>query len=155
MNSLPFSTFQSIQYPMHVVSYIAAANPEMTQGLCNQFGLPCEEEGEAAQSLLEISAIDKQSLKQVFDIHPDKDLILELYADKKSNSFLNADGQGCGSCKLEKMLVKTNSADGEASFASKVGIPKDLHLPVALQTNTLLVMGIVSAFVIALVVYKK
>jgi hypothetical protein len=154
--SLPFLTFQSILYPMHPVEYIALANPVMAQELCYEFGLPCENEEAAAKSLLEISSVDNVSLKKVFDIHPDKDLILDLYNEKKSGSFLNASGgQGCNPCRLEKMLYKTNQADGEASYMPSMALPKDFSIPVAMQTNTLLVVGIVSAFVIAMVVYKK
>lgn len=139
-----------------VFDYIAYNRPAEVQDLCMSFGYPCDTHADATQSLITMTQDGGEpTLKEIMNLHPEKDLIIELFSEGGK-----AKRTTCPNCPIDNMMVKTNQADGGQSTMSA---PKempikgiDFHLPAMLQqTNTLLIMGIISAFVIAMVVYKK
>lgn len=147
--SLPFFNFNH----MHFCEYIAVNNPNEVQALCDNYQMPCETEAEAAQSLVEIASLDKRTLKEVLDIHPDKDVIIELFTTGKSEHFHNATGCGCDKCrKVNKMQHWIRQADGQTSTMGDF-FPSTLFKE--MQTNTLLIIGIAGVSLMALIVATR
>lgn len=149
--SLPFFNFQH----MHFCEYIAENNQVEVQQLCDNYQMPCETQEEAANSLVALAAMDNKTLKEVMEIHPDRDIIVELFGNGGSGgkgSFHNASGCGCDKCKkLDKMQHWIRQADGGTSTMGG-SFPHDLFS--GMPSNTLLILGIVGAFTLALVVAK-
>ena len=96
---------------MSVYQYIAETNPEVAYDVCARNGFTeifsVEELSDTLQS---IAASGESGLKQVLLIHPDKEVIIELF-EKKSEplqqqvvqrNFLNASGSS-------KIVTQTNA----------------------------------------------
>ncbi len=138
---------------MNVYEYIAEANPDGALKLCNRYGFfQINNQDELATCLLSIVAQDgnenaQNALKEVMELHPDKDTIIELFDKKKDESVVvtapvsTDSNKDCG-CSHNK------NADGgsrgvDATLASG-GISG-----IANQTNTYI---IVAALIISLAV---
>ena len=123
---------------MDVYGYIADANPYVAKGLCHKYGY--ETTGVRSKSDLGVclkQLVATQGQNAFIDMmenHPDKDVILELFANnaKPEVQYMNADGQGnnsgqsrgCGGCKGcgGNNDRQYSNADGSAAGNSNVTI---------------------------------
>lgn len=85
---------------MSVYRYIAEMRPKEANSICVKSGFADEKDTEALAYNLEnlVAYKGESALKNIFNIHPDKDAILELFQKKdeieiKSNGFVNAEGE--------------------------------------------------------------
>jgi hypothetical protein len=91
---------------MNVYHYIAENNPDAAFEVCKKYGyFQINSIDELANCLQNIVAQDGEgSFKEVMDLHPDKDVLIELFDKKKDDStpvvatpVANADGCSCKS----------------------------------------------------------
>ena len=91
---------------MNVYLYIAENNPDAAFEVCKKYGyFQINSIDELADCLQNIVAQDGEtSLKEVMDLHPDKDVLIERFDKKKDNTpvevtpvVANADGCSCKS----------------------------------------------------------
>jgi len=91
---------------MNVYHYIAENNPDAANEVCNKYGFfQINSIDELANCLQQIVAQDGEgSFKEVMELHPDKDVLIELFDKKKDETpavvtpqVLNADGCSCKS----------------------------------------------------------
>ena len=89
---------------MNVYHYIAENNPDAAFEVCKKYGyFQINSIDELANCLQNIVAQDGEgSFKEVMDLHPDKDVLIELFDKKKDDStpvvatpVANADGCSC------------------------------------------------------------
>ena len=136
---------------MNVYHYIAENNPDAANEVCKKYGFyQINSIDELADCLQHIVAQDgEESFKDVMELHPDKDVILELFDKKKEETLihqpqpqpivLGADGSSNCSC------VKS-SADGTTTPTSTVS-----------NTNLMILAGalIISISIISLIKSKS
>lgn len=69
---------------MNVYQYIAYSNPDAANQLCNKYGyFQIQSEEELAYCLQSIVARKGESaFKEIMELHPDKDVVLELFEKK-------------------------------------------------------------------------
>jgi hypothetical protein len=128
---------------MNVYHYIAQNNPDAANDICKKFGyFQINSIDELANCLQNIVAQDGESaLKDVMSLHPDKDVLIELFDKKKDEpttpvvlqnipTMAHADGCSCN-----------KSADGTPS-------------PMVNQTNMYILFGAVIVS-IAILSYNK
>jgi hypothetical protein len=131
---------------MNVYDYIANVNPDAANSLCKKYGYyQIENVEELAWCLKQIVADNgEESLKKIMELHPEKEVILELFEVKPEPKkeevsstpiMMNADGNkdcGCG--------CRYRSADGAASTG------------IASQTNMIILVAamIVSISIISM-----
>ena len=85
---------------MSVYQYVADNDPRGAEMIINSFGYEVTDRTNLGQSLTElVSQVGEPALKKVMEHHPDKDLILEIFAEKPSSC-----GCGCNKGKQEKFL---------------------------------------------------
>ena len=141
---------------MNVIEYIVASKPNEAAQVCQQNGQNPGTENDLINGLYDI--VDEQGpngFKKVLSIHPDKDIILENFAgNNNSNDFFrNANGGGksdCENCKLAGMLIKTNQANGGISTMMAASPYQNYNN----SKDNLLIIGIVSLVVIAVIIHK-
>ena len=117
---------------MNVYYYIAESNPDLAFGICNKYGFfQLNSTQELADCLEEIVASEgEDAFKEVMDLHPDKEVILELYDKKKEPEEpvkplqQNANGNGYNG---EFRRVRVNATGGNSSVVN--------------QTNTYILVG--------------
>jgi hypothetical protein len=89
---------------MNVYLYIAENNPDAAFEVCKKYGyFQINSIDELANCLQNIVAQDGEgSFKEVMDLHPDKDVLIELFDKKKDDTtpvvatqVANADGCSC------------------------------------------------------------
>ena len=116
---------------MNVYHYIAENNPDAAYELCKKYGyFQINSLDELANTLQHIVANDgEKSLKEVMALHPDKDILIEIFDKKKVEDtpvetappmkmMTGADGSNCG-CKT--------GADGSTTTTSTVN-KTDLYI---------------------------
>ena len=137
---------------MNVYDYIANVNPDAANNICRKYGYyQIENLEELAFCLRQIVADNgEESLKKIMELHPEKEVILELFEVKpepkkeeisSTPTMMNADGNkdcGCG-CGYRCGLNMRN-ADGSASTG------------IASQTNMIILVAamIVSISIISM-----
>ena len=132
--------------------YIALANPYEACELCTQYGLEVNAENpEGISDALSIIVAEngEAGLKDVMEIHPDKQVILELSA--KAKKFMNFNGTGhdgeCQNCGAEKFYHRTypNSPILMAASGDTTATTSAIQTQtgVMMQQSTLLVVGVV------------
>lgn len=88
---------------MDIYQYIAYSDPYLAKDVCNRFGFETNQartEDDMADALKQlVSEHGREALAAIVDVHPDKEVILELTGSKNSLS------KDCG-CK-DKKPVKT------------------------------------------------
>ena len=127
---------------MTVYEYIANVNPDAANSVCKKYGYyQIENTDELAWCLRQIVADNgEESLKKIMELHPEKEVILELFEVKpepkkeevsSKPNMMNADGNncgcgcGCGSCNNMK------NADGTASASTGVASQTNMIILVA------------------------
>ncbi len=114
---------------MTVYSYIAQSNPDAANAVCQKYGyLDVKDLNELAYCLEESVATNGEpALKDIMELHPDKDTIIELFdkkkvdADPEKKNFITAVApvvvpDDC-SCKNSKL-----GADGSAVLVNKTNL---------------------------------
>lgn len=124
---------------------IARRNPAESIAVIKSFGYKITDTSNLGRSLSELVANEGEpALIKVMSIHPDKDLILELFGTKeepkKSSCACGGGCSGCGSKKHDSFM------NASGNFANEQKDPKENTNILAHQTNAIL---IVSALFIA------
>jgi hypothetical protein len=140
---------------MSVYSYIAESNPNGAISVINSFGYDLTDSSNLGKSLSElVAAIGEPAFKKVMDLHPDKDVLLELYeSDSKSTKIGTV--CGCDRCRMRggnSDFMQYFNADGSGKFADE---KTSQSVNTTLMTNqTNLIFG-VSALLIAFAIILK
>jgi hypothetical protein len=142
---------------MNVFRYVAESNPNGAVQIINSFGYEVTSTSDLGKSLSELVAeVGEPAFKKVIDNHPDKDVILELYASNNSKDKEDK-GCGCDNCKNrqqnDKHLQYLN-ATGIGTFADEKpnNSTTNTHL-LANQTNVILVVS--ALFIATALILKK
>jgi hypothetical protein len=130
---------------MNVYEYIASVNPDAANSVCRKYGYyQIENIDELAWCLRQIVADNnEEGLKKVMELHPEKEVILELFEVKpepkkeevsSKPNIMNADGNNNCGCNMK-------NADGAAASTG-----------VASQTNMIILVAamIVSISIISM-----
>jgi hypothetical protein len=122
---------------MTIYEYIASNNPVGAKRVIESFGYKVINPKSMGDNLRMLVAQEGEpALKSVVDLHPDKELIIEIYGnEKESENFYGADGI------LQSAVLSNNQQQSD-------GNQKLAH-----QTNTLIVA--VSLLVVATLILKK
>lgn len=125
---------------------IAQRNPLGAEQVINSFGYEIIDRRNLGKSLNELVILKGEpALKKIMEIHPDKDIILELFSEKKPEKKPCSCGGNCGIHNKESYL---NATGAEAKA------PKDNSNVLAHQTNAILVVA--TLFIVtALILNKK
>jgi len=128
---------------MSVYKYIAELNSNQANDLCNQQGLPdASDSDELAGNLVAIVAQNGElALKKIMELHPDKDLILEMFRCSSCESKQQTQQIDAGITEVQPLAVRQLQSEDSYVNASGSGIAKN--------TNTII---LVSALVIALAI---
>lgn len=123
---------------MTIYDYIARNNPVGAKRTIESFGYKVVNPKNMGDNLRMLVAQEGEpALKSVVDLHPDKDLILEVYGEenKTQENFIGADGI------LQSAVLNNNQQQN------------DSNAKLAQQTNTLIVA--LSILVVAGLILKK
>jgi len=123
---------------MTIYDYIARNNPVGAKRTIESFGYRVVNPKSMGDNLRMLVAQEGEpALKSVVDLHPDKDLILEVYGEenKTQENFIGADGI------LQSAVLNNNQQQN------------DSNAKLAQQTNTLIVA--LSLLVVAGLILKK
>lgn len=143
---------------MNVYEYVAESNPRLTEQLMNSFNYDVIDTPDMGLSQL-VDTVGERALNKVMELHPDKEIILELFS--KSND--TKDGIcNCDGCKIRNrnnnddyMNYLNATGSGAVKPASTVA-PNDTstntHL-LANQTNVILVVS--ALFIATALILKK
>lgn len=141
---------------MNVFKYVAESNPNGAVQIINSFGYDVTSKSDLGKSLSELVAeVGEPAFKKVMDNHPDKDVILELYA---SEDVKHKDKEcGCDSCKNRTMMsdhLQYLNVTGSGKFADEKSSTSttNTHL-LANQTNVILVVS--ALFIATALILKK
>lgn len=131
---------------MNFYEYIAKTNPSGSKMVIQQFGYRVVDGRRMGENLRMLVAQEGEpALRAIAELHPDKDLILEVFAPKdgdcgckkKSESFLGADGTLASA-------VLNNNQQQQQSDSTKL----------AMQTNAMLIAATI-IIAAAIIVTKK
>lgn len=130
-----------------VFSLIANENPDAANQICAQYGYDtCESQDEMAASLQEISnEYGVPAFKQIMAIHPDKDIILDLFRS-------TTQAPGCANChRMDTALHQTNTISAANGTAGTMAPSNNTNQQQSywqlVETNKLLVIGLVTGIV--------
>ena len=115
---------------------IARRNPRGAEMVITSFGYEIVDKRDLGRSLNELVASEgENALRKVMEVHPDKDLILELFSNDKKEQK----GCSCGSCGHKQMadMHYLNASGAQATQASQNASTTTL----AHQTNVILVVS--------------
>lgn len=125
---------------MDVYKYVAESNPVGTQGIIESFGYEHANTPDMGLSQL-VARVGEPALKKVMENHPDKEIILELFATDKGASC----SCGCNSKKHESFL---NASGGEVAKEKE-----NTSSVIAQQTNAMILLA--GLFVFTALIIKK
>jgi hypothetical protein len=140
---------------MNVFKYVAESNPNGAVQIINSFGYDVTSKADLGKSLSELVAeVGEPAFKKVMDNHPDKDVILELYASEnpKDNDKKECN---CESCRNKTMMndhLQYLNVTGNGKFADEKSGTTNTHL-LANQTNVILVVS--ALFIATALILKK
>lgn len=141
---------------MNVFKYVAESNPNGAVQIINSFGYDITSKSDLGKSLSELVAeVGEPAFKKVMDNHPDKDVILELYASEDTK---DKDKEcGCDSCRNRNMMsdhLQYLNVTGSGKFADEKSSNSttNTHL-LANQTNVILVVS--ALFIATALILKK
>ncbi len=143
--------------PQYLYSYIAASNPGLSVGLCEKYGYDVP----PVRNFVELGGLLEQlkdregeaAFRDIMDLHPEKNLILEMYAPEvPAKALAGADGtmqkKGCGCQECQESHHHYN----KNNFSHADGGQQTLH-PITPTQTGLLILG--SAFLIAFAIISK
>lgn len=128
---------------MTVYEYIANVNPDAANSVCKKYGYyQIENTDELAWCLRQIVADNgEESLKKIMELHPEKEVILELFEVKpepkteevsSKPNMMNADGSNCGcGCGCGRCSCNMKNADGTASASTGIASQTNMIILVA------------------------
>lgn len=130
---------------MNVYSYIAESNPDGCYEICKKYGFfqvaDVREMSDVLQTIVGME--NEDAFKDVMDLHPDKEVILELF-EKKSDGAMT---------KQECDTLKTLNADGRQRLRQRRRIfAANGQQGSASQTNTYILVG---AIIVALAIVSS
>jgi hypothetical protein len=136
---------------MDVFNYIAESDPRSCMMIIDSFGYDINTDKKLGQSLSElVNAVGEPALKKILDVHPDKEIILELFSNPEHNEEKSC---GCKSCTSRKNNNHDHymNVTGPESVAS----PKESQSSTTLahQTNVILVVS--ALFIATALILKK
>lgn len=140
---------------MNVYKYVAESNPNGAVQIINSFGYDVTSKADLGKSLSELVAeVGEPAFKKVMDNHPDKDVILELYASEDTKE--KHKDCGCDTCRNRSMIndhLQYLNVTGSGKFADeKSSSSTNTHL-LANQTNVILVVS--ALFIATALILKK
>jgi hypothetical protein len=112
---------------------IARRNPKGAEMVITSFGYEIVDRRDLGRSLNELVASEgENALRKVMEIHPDKDLILELFSKEKKEEK----GCSCGYCRNRQMadMQYLNASGAQATQTASSNT-------LAHQTNAILVVS--------------
>jgi hypothetical protein len=131
--------------------YVAIGNPIQASELCEKYGYSVDETStenitQTLNGILEDNP-NKQTFREICDLHPDKDLILELYQPKEKKVRMNYSG-GCNECQGNSMMTNYRGYQmwgyTPNRFDAVGGNDKSTFSNIMTsQTNTILIFGVV------------
>jgi hypothetical protein len=132
---------------------IAKRNPQGAVSVISSFGYEIIDRRNLGQSLNELIAHEGEpALRKVMEIHPDKDVILELF----SNQTVKTEKQGCGCSSCNKRHEEKHehymNASGSGVEASNTSNTSTSNI-LAHQTNAILVVA--SLFIATVLILKN
>jgi hypothetical protein len=130
---------------------IAKRNPQGAVGVISSFGYEIVDRSNLGQSLNELIAQEGEpALRKVMEIHPDKDVILELFSNQTATT--EKQGCGCSSCnqKHGEKYEHYMNASGSGVEAS-TNTPSNSNI-LAHQTNNILIVA--SLFIATVLILK-
>jgi hypothetical protein len=139
---------------MNVYKYVAESNPNGAVQIINSFGYDVANTSDLGRSLSELVAeVGEPAFKKVIDLHPDKDVILELY----SNEVKEKNVCTCDRCKVrgnQDEYLQYLNISGSGKFADEKPSTSttNTHL-LANQTNVILVVS--ALFIATALILKK
>ena len=142
---------------MNVFRYVAESNPNGAVQIINSFGYDVTSTSDLGKSLSELVAeVGEPAFKKVMDNHPDKDVILELYASDNTKEK-EEKSCGCDVCRSRQRTVEHLqylNATGGGTFADEKSNNSNTstHL-LANQTNVILVVS--ALFIATALILKK
>jgi hypothetical protein len=127
---------------MNIFEYITFHNPNEAAQLCANYGMRCNEPDEITNGLFTIAEMHGDNgFRNVVALHPDKEAITQYFSGRED----------CDKCRrLNQGYIITNQADGGTSTAQAPAVHKDISA--VLETNKLLVIGIVCSIGLALII---
>jgi hypothetical protein len=137
----------NLKEKMNFYEYIAKTNPMGSKMVIQQFGYRVVDGKRMGENLRMLVAQEGEpALRAIAELHPDKDLILEVFAPKdgdcgckkKGESFLGADGT------LASAVLGNNQQQQQQSDSTKL----------AMQTNAMLIAATI-IIAAAIIVNKK
>ena len=137
---------------MNIYEYIARSNPRGARMVIQEFGYRITDNKKMGDNLRMLVAQEGEpALREIAKLHPDRDLILEVFNEKKEvkpcgcsdkpekkENFLGADAT------LSSAVLANNQQQNNASDSTKL----------AMQTNSMII-GATIIIAIALIVNKK
>ena len=126
---------------MDVYKYVAESNPMGAQGIIESFGYEHANTPDMGLSQL-VAKVGEPALKKVMDNHPDKEIILEMFAEKQNQS----NGCGCGNRRQEGFL----NASGLEVSKEKDNSSSNM---IAQQTNAMILVS--ALFIFTALIIKK
>ena len=132
---------------MNFYEYIAKTNPSGAKKVINEFGYRVVDGRRMGENLRMLVAQEGEpALRAIAEMHPDKELLLEVFAPKdgdcgckkKGESFLGADGV------LSSAVLSNNQQQQAQSDSTKL----------AMQTNAMLIAATI-IIAAAIIVHKK
>lgn len=131
---------------MNVYQYIAESNPDASYELCNQYGVyDIQSFNELSSGLMGIVAQDgEDGFKKVMDLHPDKEVVLELFQVVSEPPKPEP----------APVVVKDCGCDGSSNMMNANGLTNTINAVnsgLAMNTNTIILISalIVSISIIA------
>jgi len=125
---------------MDVYKYIAENNPMVAQGIIESFGYEHASTPDMGLSQV-VAKVGEPALKKVMENHPDKDVILELFSDKKSSC-----GCGCKKASNEGFLNVSGGEVVKEKESSNTNV-------IAQQTNVMILLA--GLFIFTALIIKK
>jgi hypothetical protein len=132
---------------MNFYEYIAKTNPSGSKKVINEFGYRVVDGRRMGENLRMLVAQEGEpALRAIAEMHPDKELLLEVFAPKdgecgckkKGESFMGADGV------LSSAVLSNNQQQQNQSDSTKL----------AMQTNAMLIAATI-IIAAAIIVNKK
>lgn len=116
---------------------IAKRNPQGSVAVINSFGYEILDRSNLGQSLSELVAQQGEpALRKIMDIHPDKDVILELFG----TNITNEDKKDCG-CSSCSNKHKQNNSEHYMNATGSEAVTSTNSMTLAHQTNVILVVA--------------
>lgn len=134
---------------MDIFEYIATNNTDQANNLCQQYGIQCNSINDVADGLCAIAESDptgQDGAWDVMDLHPDKNMILELYGNAP-----------CSNCNLDQMMVRTPTMFSPQPLPRSYcadGTPNTTTFTMP-STNTCLIVGAIVIFGLALILTQE